>query len=319
MLLKCDCIFGISNNRIVVSKDGKGDFNTVQAAINSVPDNQSVRTIIFVKKGIYFEKVLVSATKKNITLIGEDKEQTIITYNDYSSKVVGNETIGTTTSYTFAVDGDGFTGINLTFENSSGRVGQAVAVRIMSDKVIFENCRFLGNQDTIYTKGLGRIYFKRCYIEGTTDFIFGSSVALFEECNIHSKINSYITAASTPQEQLYGYVFKNCVLTSDTGVTSVFLGRPWRPYARTVYLECTMGAHICPKGWDNWRNPDKEKTVYYAEYKSKGLGADTSERVPWCRILTDSEASEYTMAKIFADKDTSASETKWWIPNIDIK
>ena len=203
-------------------------------------------------------------------------------------------------SYTFAVDAEGFIGENITFENGSGRVGQAVAVRVMSDRVVFKNCRFLGNQDTLFAHGVGRMYFKDCYIEGTTDYIFGSAVALFENCHLHSKINSYVTAASTPMGNKYGYVFKNCTLTADTSAHKVFLGRPWRPYAKTVYINCNMGDFIRPEGWNNWGSTEKEKTAYYAEYKSTGAGATPEARTKWSKQLSDEEAAEYSIEKIFA-------------------
>ena len=265
---------GAQKYDIIVATDGSGKFKTIQEAINAVPNNQSVRTVIFVKKGVYKEKVVVSSAKKNLTLIGEDLTKTILTYDDYNPRVVGKDTINTNTSFSFAIEAEGFVAENITFENSAGRVGQAVAVRITSDKVIFRNCRFIGNQDTLLANGTGRIYFANCYIEGTTDFIFGSAIALFEDCRILSKKNSYVTAASTPQGNQYGYVFKNCTLTADTAAKQVFLGRPWRPYAKVVYIDCWLGKHIRPEGWDNWRNAANEKTAYYAEYKSKGPGAN---------------------------------------------
>lgn len=299
---------------IVVAADGTGTFKTVQQAINAVPDNQIERTVIFIKKGIYKEKVSVSSTKINLTLIGEDLEKTVITFDDYNPRVYGKDTITTWSSCSFAVDAEGFVAENITFENSAGRVGQAVAVRVVADKVIFRNCRFLGNQDTLFAHGIGRVYFTNCYIEGTTDFIFGSAIALFENCKIHSKVNSYITAASTPQGNQYGYVFKNCVLTADTAATKVFLGRPWRAFAKTVFINCVLGKHIRPEGWDNWRSTEKEKTVYYAEYKNSGPGADISSRVVWSKQLTDAEALLYTPELIFARSSVPIPVVGPWVP-----
>lgn len=300
---------------IIVAADGTGTFKTVQQAINAVPDNQSERTVIFIKKGTYKEKVSVSSTKINLTIIGEDPERTIITFDDYNPRVYGKDTITTWSSYSFAVDAEGFIAENITFENSAGRVGQAVAVRIISDKVIFRNCRFIGNQDTLFAHGIGRIYFTNCYIEGTTDFIFGSAVALFENCRIHSKINSFITAASTPQGNQYGYVFKKCILTADSAATKVFLGRPWRAFAKTVFIECRLGNHIRPEGWDNWKSTEKEKTVYYAEYKNTGPGANTSARVPWSKQLTDAEVLNYTPELIFARSSVPIPVVGAWVPS----
>jgi pectinesterase len=299
---------------IVVAQDGNGNFKTVQGAINSVPDNLSTRTTIFVKKGIYKEKVILPSSKINVSLIGEDATQTIITFDDYKPKVKGKDTINTFASFTFSVEAEGFIAENITFENSAGRVGQAVALRVMSDKVIFRNCRILGNQDTLLAHGIGRMYFSNCYIEGTTDFIFGSAIALFEYCHIHSKRDSYITAASTPMGNMYGYIFKNCTLTADTGLRKVYLGRPWRAYAKTIFINCTLGSHICSEGWDNWRNPDNEKTAFYAEYQSKGPGANPAGRVPWSKQLTDSEVEVYTPERIFAKNAVPIPVVGTWNP-----
>lgn len=285
---------------IIVAPDGTGNFKTIQGAINSIPDNQSARTTIFVKNGIYKEKVILPSSKINVSLIGENALQTIITFDDYNPKIKGKDTITTWNSFTFSVEAEGFIAENITFENSAGRVGQAVALHVNADRVIFRNCRFLGNQDTLFANGIGRLYFSDCYIEGTTDFIFGSAIALFENCHIHSRHNSYITAASTPNGNPYGFVFKKCTLTADTGVHKVYLGRPWRAYAKTVFIDCTLGAHILPEGWDNWKSPDREKTSYYAEYQSKGPGANPTGRIAWSHQLTEIEAQAYTPKQIFA-------------------
>jgi len=316
LLLICTVIAQTTGQKydIIVAADGSGRFRTIQEAINAAPDNQSSRTIIFVKKGVYKEKVVVAASKKNLTFIGEDVMKTIITYDDYSPRVVEKDTIRTMTSYSFAIDAEGFIAENITFVNSAGAVGQAVAVHVISDKVIFRNCRFIGNQDTLLVNGTGRIYFSNCYIEGTTDFIFGSAIALFENCRILSKKNSFVTAASTPQGNRYGYVFKNCLLTADTTTTLVFLGRPWRPYARVVYIDCWLGKHIRAEGWDNWRKADNEKTAYYAEYKSKGPGANPAGRVYWSHQLTDEQVKIYSKEQIFGKTAGSVPFTEAWLP-----
>ena len=317
LLLFASAVFGQTKSQkydMIVAADGSGKFKTIQEAINASPDNHTGRTVIFVKKGVYKEKVVVPSTKKNLTFIGEDLMKTVITYDDYNPRVVGKDTINTNTSFSFAIQADGFVAENITFENSAGRVGQAVAVRITSDKVIFLNCRFIGNQDTLLANGTGRIYFSNCYIEGTTDFIFGSAIALFEDCRILSKKNSFVTAASTTQGNKYGYVFKNCTLTADSTATMVFLGRPWRPYAKVVYIDCWLGKHIRAEGWDNWRNAANEKTAYYAEYKSKGPGANPTGRVAWSHQLTDEEAKIYTKEMIFGKTAGSVPYTDNWLP-----
>lgn len=293
---------------IVVDANGSGDFTTVQAAINSVAFLKTTETKIYIKNGTYKEKLELPQNKNNITLVGQSKGNVILTYDDYASKKnsAGQE-IGTSGSASFIVTGDGFKAENITFENSSGPVGQAVAVRIDGDKVIFNNCKFLGNQDTLYPRGdKSRQYYKACYIEGTTDFIFGASTAVFDQCEIFSKIGgAYITAANTPETNPYGLVFLNCKLTTNSGNSSYYLGRPWRNFARTVYIQCEMGSHIKPEGWHNWSKPEAEATTFYAEYQSTGLGGSTASRVSWSHILTPQQVqTDYTIEKIFKD----------WIP-----
>ncbi len=288
-----------------VASDGSGDFYAVQEAIDAVPDFRKQRTTIFIKNGTYKEKLVLPASKNNVTFIGEDKHKTIITNDDYASKLNQfGEEMGTTGSSGFFVFGDDFTARNITFENSAGLVGQAVAVRIDGDRVVFENCRFLGNQDTLYPHGENsRQYYKNCYIEGTVDFIFGWSTAVFDECEIFCKDHGYVTAASTKEDNEYGFVFINCRITGDAPENSFYLGRPWRPYAQTVFVNCFLDKHIKPEGWHNWGSKDKEKTAFYAEFNSYGPGANTGERVPWSHQLTDEEAEKYTPQNILSRDD----------------
>ena len=227
---------------------------------------------------------------QNVDFIGESVENTIITYDDHANI----NKMGTFRTYTVKVQGNNITFKNLTIENNAARLGQAVALHTEGDKLVFINCRLLGNQDTIYTGAARtRLYFVDCYIEGTTDFIFGPSTALFENCEIRSKTNSYVTAASTPEDIAVGYVFKNCKLTANPGVDKVYLGRPWRPYAATVFINCEMGKHIRPEGWHNWGKEENEKTARYAEYNSTGEGAAAAGRVKWAKQLTKKEAAQY--------------------------
>jgi pectinesterase len=240
------------------------------------------RTYIFVPKGKYNlgETVLTPISGNNISIIGEDRDKTIITYDDHANI----NKMGTFRTYTVKVEGSDITFKNLTIENNAAQLGQAVALHTEGDRLKFINCRILGNQDTIYTGAkFTRLYFKDCYIDGTTDFIFGPSTALFEDCIIHSKRNSYVTAASTPKEAKYGYVFKHCKLTAEPGVDKVYLGRPWRPYAYTLFIECELGKHIVLAGWHNWGKQSNEETARYMEYKNTGEGANASERVAWRR------------------------------------
>jgi pectinesterase len=286
----------------VVDQNGKGDFTTVQEAIDAVPFLRKNETKIHIRNGIYKEKLSVSETKTNVTLIGEDVLKTILTYDDYASKHNRfGEEMGTSASASTFINGDNFKAENITFENSAGPVGQAVAVRIDGDMATFINCRFLGFQDTLYPHGeKSRQYYRNCYIEGTTDFIFGWSTVVFENCEIYSKKGGqYITAASTLQESPYGFVFVNCKLTGDAPVNSVYLGRPWRPFARTVLINCELGKHIKNEGWHNWNKPEAEKTAFYAEYQSSGPGANPAARVIWSQQLSEESRKHYTLKNIF--------------------
>ncbi|MEX2603144.1 MAG: pectinesterase family protein, partial [Gracilimonas sp.] len=205
-------------------------------------------------------------------------------------------------TYTLLVEGNDFHAENLTIENSAGRVGQAVALHVDADRASFENCSLLGNQDTLYVAGEGnRQYFKDCYIEGTTDFIFGGATVLFENCQIHSKKNSYITAASTPQGMEYGFVFDQCKLTAEAEVNEVYLGRPWRDHAKTVFLRSEMGEHILSEGWHNWDKKMAEQTVFYAEYGNSGPGYAPGKRVNWSHQLTEDQSNAYKPEVVFGD------------------
>lgn len=300
---------------LTVALDGSGDYKTIQEAVNAVRDLSQQQVIIHIKKGIYHEKLVIPSWKTNISLIGEDKDNTIITNGDYSGKPVpggkdefGSPQFTTHTTYTVMVSGNDFVAENLTIENTAGRVGQAVALHVIADRCSIKNCNILGNQDTLYaTKDSSRQYYADCYISGTTDFIFGEATAVFWHCTIKSLLNSYITAASTRPNQKFGFVFLQCKLIADTGVKSVYLGRPWRPYARTVYINTQMGSHILRAGWDPWKSdarfPDKEKTAFYAEYKCTGPGGDTKSRVAWAKQLTPAEAKQYTIANILCGAD----------------
>lgn len=298
-----------------VAKDGSGNFKTVQEAINAVRDLSQQQVTIFIKNGIYHEKVVVPTWKTNITLKGESVDSTIITWNDYSGKpyknqvdAYGKDKHSTYASYTMLVQGNDFSAQNLTIENAAGPVGQAVALHIEADRVSIYNCKLLGHQDTLYlAKEGGRNYFENCLITGTTDFIFGEATAVFQSCTIKSLKNSFITAAATRPSQKYGFVFFDCRLIGDTAATKVYLGRPWRPHAKTVFIITHMDDHIRAEGWDNWRNAENEKTVLYAEYNSTGPGANAVSRVKWSKQLTRKEMKDYTLEKIFCGQSN-------WVP-----
>ncbi len=288
---------------IIVARDGTGQFRNVGEAIEVCRAFMEYHKVIYVKKGIYKEKLVIPSWLTHIEICGEDAATTIITNDDHANILMAMPTsqpgelakmkpMGTFRTYTLKIEGSYITLKNITIENNAAKLGQAVALHTEGDRLNFIGCRFLGNQDTVFT-GIGgtKLYFDHCYIEGTTDFIFGPATAWFEQCTIHSKANSYITAASTPADQPYGYIFNQCQLTADEGIDKVYLGRPWRPYAYTLFMNCHMGKHILPAGWDNWRNPDNEKTARYMEYNNDGEGANPTQRVSWSRQLNKKEAS----------------------------
>ena len=289
-----------------VAQDGSGDYKTVQAAFDAIPLNNKKPILIFIKKGIYQEKLFLDSSKSFVAIIGEDKFNTVLTYDDHTGKIASKgDTINTRSSWSFLIKADDFSAGNITFQNNAGfNAGQAVAVESDGDKAVFSNCRFIGFQDVLFTNNENsRQFYKSCYIEGTTDFIFGSATVWFQQCHIHSKKNSHVTAASTPEEFFFGYIFNDCVLTGDTSVHSASLGRPWRPYAAVVYLHCFIGQHIKHEGWSNWNNTNNYKTARYAEYKNYGPSAEATKRVEWSKQLTDEEAKIYTIKNVFKDWD----------------
>ncbi|MDR3328825.1 MAG: pectin esterase [Prevotellaceae bacterium] len=277
---------------LVVAQDGSGDYATIQEAVSSVRDYRPEgETRILIRRGVYREKLVIPANKTHITLVGEDVAETIITHGDHANM----NRMGTFKTYTLLVLGSDFRAENLTIENSAPQLGQAVAVHVEGDRAVFARCRLLGNQDTLFTgNGDSRQLYHRCYIEGTTDFIFGPATAWFEQCTIRSKKSSYITAASTPAGREVGYVLHRCTLTADSAAEQVYLGRPWRAHAAVLFMRCSLGAHIRPAGWHNWGDPQRELTARYAEFQNTGPGADTTQRVPWARQLTPQEAARYT-------------------------
>ena len=298
---------------LVVSRDGTGEFRTIDQAIEVCRAFMDYTKVIYVKKGVYKEKLIIPSWLTNITICGEDRDNTIITWDDHanikmpvggldSEAAVKGKPMGTFRTYTLKVQGSYITLKDITIENNAAKLGQAVALHTEGDHILVQNCRLLGNQDTVYT-GVGgtRVAFYDCYIEGTTDFIFGPSIAWFQNCEIHSKANSYITAASTPAGQKYGYVFYKCRLTADKDVDKVYLGRPWRPFAATIFMDCELGKHIRPEGWHNWNNAKNEETARYAEYDNKGEGASTKNRVKWSKQLSKKEAAKVTLLDAFGE------------------
>ena len=295
---------------LVVARDGTGQFRNVAEAIEVCRAFMEYHKVIYVKKGIYKEKLVVPQWLTNIEICGEDRDNTVITWDDHANIKIAEtgKGMGTFRTFTLRVDGNLITLKNITIENNAARLGQAVALMTTGDRQQYINCRFLGHQDTVYTGMAGtRLLYKVCYIEGTTDFIFGPSTAWFEGCAIRCKANSYITAASTPQDVRYGYVFNNCTITAAEGVDRVYLGRPWRDYGYTLFMNCELPRQILPEGWHQWR-PEAVKTARYMEYNNRGEGAAYGQRVGWSRQLTRKEAEQVTLKSVFTREDT-------WIPN----
>lgn len=316
---------------IHIAQDGSGDFTSVTAALQSIPPDNQEPVTLFIHNGIY--KELITVSSPYVTLIGESREFTILTYDRYARMMMEDGMKrGTFRSYSCLIDTHDFTARNLTFENSSGRgidVGQALALYVDGDRIFFEDCRFLGGQDTIFTAPLppkeiepngfigpkqfaprinGRHYYKNCYIEGDIDFIFGGATAYFEDCELFSKyvgrpVNSYVTAASTPEGQPYGYVMNNCRFTSQCPPRSAYLGRPWREYAKTVLINCFMDEHICEEGWDDWGKAHARATVFYGEYGSSGPSGSLEKRPDWIHRLTDRDLEHYTKERVLAGND----------------
>ena len=297
---------------LVVSRDGTGEFRNIGEALEVCRAFMEYHKVIFVKKGTYKEKLVIPQWLTNIEICGEDRDQTIITWDDHANIKADItpltaegpvQKIGTFRTFTLKIQGSMITLKNITIENNSARLGQAVALHTEGDRLTFINCRFLGHQDTIYTgNAQTRLLFKDCYIEGTTDFIFGPSTAWFENCQIFCKADSYITAASTPKDSPYGYIFNHCSISCDTNVSKVYLGRPWRDYGYTLFMNCDLPRQIRPEGWHQWR-PEAVKTARYMEYNNRGEGAATGERVAWSRQLTKKEAQQITMERVFSIND----------------
>jgi len=291
---------------IYVAKDNKAKFTNIQQSINSIRAFLDHKTVVRIAPGVYNEKIVIPSWCQNVQLLGEDSENTVIEFADFSGKVVDGVKLSTFTSYTILVQGKGIQIKNITVKNASCNQGQAVALHVEGDQFSAINAHILGCQDTLYLgAALSRQYYQNCLIEGTTDFIFGSSTAYFENCTIKSLKNSFITAASTPKQNRYGMIFYKCHLIAGHNVDKVYLGRPWRPHAKTVFIETIMDRHIIDLGWDPWHGdatfPNKDKTAYYAEYLSKGVGANPSKRVIWSHQLTQEESLNYYKNRVLGE------------------
>lgn len=293
-----------------VAADGSGDFTSIQAAIDASKAFPYERITIHLKNGVYREKVEVYPWNTKISLIGESRDGTVITFDDDFDKMQKGRN-STFHTYTLRVRGNDFHAENLTVVNAAGPVGQAVALHIEADRVSIINTSVKGYQDTLYLAGEGfRTYFNDCYIEGSVDFIFGEGTALFENCELKSLSNGFVTAASTPEGAEFGFVFNECRLTAADGADRVYLGRPWRQYARTVFMNSELGEHIRPAGWDSRGLGANKETVFYAEYANTGIGARRGDRVPWSNQLSGDEARQYTPENIFRGWNPEASVSR---------
>lgn len=289
---------------LVVAADGSAKYKTVQEAVMAVPAGTADSPVVIrIKPGTYKELVYVQHEKRFFRLVGEDAAKTVITFDlNANLKGLDGKPIGTFRTPTVQIDADDFTAENITFENSAGPVGQALAVRVDGDRVAFRNCRFLGWQDTVFLNR-GRQYFEDCYIEGHVDFIFGAATAFFERCRINCLRDGYVTAASTPDNQPYGFVFSRCKINGASPAVRAYLGRPWRAHSAVTFLNTEMSEVVRPEGWHNWNFPEREKTARYAEFGSSGPGADAAARVPWARKLTKAEAKAITAEKVLGGAD----------------
>lgn len=292
-----------AQTNLLVAQDGSGQFKSVQAAIMSVPAGTAANPVVIrIKPGIYKESLYLQREKRFFRLVGEDAEKTVLTY-DFHANLKGpdGQPLGTFRTPSTVIDADDFMAERVTFENSAGPVGQALAIRLDGDRAIFRDCRFLGWQDTIFANR-GRHYFTNCYIAGHVDFIFGGATAFFDRCRIHCLRTGYITASSTPADERFGFVFSRCTITAEAGAKT-FLGRPWRDHAATVWLHTEMSDAVRPEGWNNWSLPHREQTTRYAEFDSTGPGAKPGQRVKWAKQLGEGEAKEFTVQNVLRGND----------------
>jgi pectinesterase len=293
-----------AQTELTVAADGSAKYKTIQEAVMAVPAGSPTNPVVIrIKPGRYRELVYVQREKRFFRLVGEDPARTVVSF-DLHANLTGHDgkPIGTFRTPTVTIDADDFVAENLTFENAAGPVGQALALRVDGDRAVFRNCRFLGWQDTIFLNR-GRQYFEDCYIAGHVDFIFGAATAFFERCHLHALRDGYLTAASTPYDQPFGFVFANCRITGETPEVRTYLGRPWRAHSSVIFLQTEMSGVVRPEGWHNWNLPEREKTARYAEYASRGPGANRRARVRWSRKLSRREARAITPRAVLGGAD----------------
>ena len=295
---------GSRADALVVAADGSGQYRTVQEAIMAVPVGSVTNPVVIrIRPGSYRELIYIQHEKRFFHLVGEDARTTVLTF-DLNANLPGKDglPIGTFRTPSTVIDADDFTAENLTFENSAGEVGQALAIRIDGDRVVFRHCRFRGWQDTILANR-GRHYFEECEIVGHVDFIFGAGTDFFERCLIRCLKSGYITAASTPDNMPFGFVFSHCRITGESPEVKTYLGRPWRPFAAVTFLDTEMSAVVRPAGWHNWDKPERERTARFAEHGSTGPGANPAARVSWSRQLSDEESRRISVQTVLGGQD----------------
>ena len=302
----------------VVDCNGSGDFRSVQACLDALPSKPDGWRTIRILPGEYREKVTVDVYKDKVAIVGcgATPEEVRIVWDDHTGRVAHGHEMTTYDSWTLSIQADDIYLANLTVENDAGRVGQAVALETRGDRIWIDGCRLVGDQDTFFTKDyVSRVYVTDSYIEGTTDFIFGPSIVYFQNCILHGKVNSYLTAASTTERNKFGYIFDACTVTAADGVERLYLGRPWKSTARTVWICCDLPEAIVPEGWHDWNDPIRQTSSFYAEYGCTGAGSERSKRVPWSHLLTTEQALEHTdLAQVFAKKTGSEQFYDDWMP-----
>lgn len=295
-LLICPSLWGQYKTLLVVGKGSGAEFSTIQSAIEAAKAFPDQSIVIFIQKGVYNEKVIIPEWNPRLSLEGESMEETIITYSDHFNGINKGRN-STFYTPTLSVEANDVVLKNLTITNDAGPVGQAIALSLTGDRITVLNCKITGHQDTVYCNGENRRhYFENCFISGTTDFIFGSATVWFQNCEIHSKSSSYITAASTPASLKFGFVFMECTITAASGVKNVYLGRPWRAFAKTVFMDCQYLLDLHPDVWDDWNDINNRKTAFYAEYSKKPL----ENRPDWVQILSKKQAGKYTIDRVFS-------------------
>lgn len=316
---------------IVVSADGHGDFPTVRQALESISLQNLERRVIFIKHGTYREKLLID--RPYVTIEGQDADGTVLSYDDKpTDRGPDGKPLGTYGDYAVKVTGDDCIIRNLTIQTLAGpKVGPAVALEVHADHVRIDHCHILGYQDTLLlqnkadesvsdnppdqpTLQTNRVYISNSLIRGSVDFIFGSAIAIFDHCDIQSALSGYVTAASTPEDQEYGFVFTHCRMRAeqgDGGPLTAYLGRPWRSHASVAYIDTDMAGHIPPAGWDDWEKESNRSTARFSEYGSTGEGGVLADRVPWAKKLTRDEADAYTMSDIFARQSGINTADNW--------